>query len=702
MNNELFNEAMNGLDPSLIAEHLNKREEYKANGNTPARSFVLRRIAVAAAAAAVVAAGAAGAILSANRAPEPPEVSGSGQGNQNSAEYSFDGSEDSTKQHESVGVLEPGSQYCPGDDIIMDHASIEQETYKITENITCDLQFASPTKYEELAISADGFEVIGYTAVDENHAKITIKYKGEKTETVLNILLPDKESLNVYGLRVEDRIYVSTFMLDMCYMNYYMELVNAGEITLDELWQNMSEFTRRHGGVEEWGYGYDDSEPERVNNTISGTVRWKDDNYNFHPLGYVQVDLINADDNSVIASQYSNPDGSYAFITNVSPALGYSIKLYADNSNVAVKSTGSAVYVQSSATYSYSKHITINLDVNMSSYAGRAFQVFEAAETAARYADYMNGSDLGKISVVYPGTQSFSYYYTSNNTIYLSNVLTGNPKVYASWDVITHEYGHHVMYVLGIQNNPGGNHSITLNDIDENSNKSIGIRLSWGESWPTVFGEMAQQYYSSYLTNIAYVADSQYNSYNGVYTDYETPSVALGDACEENLICLLYDLYDSHNETGDYSYWGHTNFWNRSKNSSATTFSEFTQYCYNNNYANRFTFGELLETAHISAYNLTKSTSNTSPTFTWNVGGGNTTLSRNNSFYLVFYNNAGGEIRRYNVSTNGTPTTVSYNINSLEWSYIVSQSGTNIIVAVIAYQNGAPSTGGYYSAKHYF
>ena len=695
---DIFNEAMNGLDPALVAEHISKREELESNKTRPARTYRLRRAAIAAVAAAAIAAGAAGAVFIANRAPEPGESAVIRETDVSKTESNTDNYENTDTESKTQEDL------CFSNNKKLDNANVEKKVYEAGEVIVCRLQFAAPASFDELCVTKKGFEIIGYNTVSADELEITVKYTGKEKEPELCVLLPDNERLFIYGLHVEDRVYVSTYSLDTCYLDYYTELVDSGKMTVTELEKAMSEFEREHDGVEEWGYSesIEDNEALRANNTIAGTIRWRDSSYTYHPLGFVSISLVNADNDSVINSQYVDSDGSYGFITTVSPANGYYIQLKADNSNISVKPYGGTVYTYDSSTYSYARHITINVDIKMTNNRGKAFQVFVAANTPARYADYMNGVDVGKVNVVFPGPNTVSSYNKYTNTISLSNSLTGTPAVYESWDVIAHEYGHHVMSVLGIDNSPGGTHTINTNDIDALNNKSNGIRLSWSESWATVFGELAQQYYSTYLGTIPYVADGMYDSYNGVHIVYETPSCALGDACEDNLICILYDLYDSNNETGDLFAWGHYNFFNRSKNSSSISFSDFTQYIYNNAFVNIFSFGQLLQGANISAGNLTKSSSTTAPTFTWTPGGGNTSLSRNNMFYLVFYKSTGEEIRRFNITTTNMPTTVSYTVNTAEWSNILSQSGSNVIVAVIAYQTNAPTTGGYYSKKYYF
>ena len=166
---------------------------------------------------------------------------------------------------------------------------------------------------------------------------------------------------------------------------------------------------------------------------------------------------------------------------------------------------------------------TISCSINMSTETGQVFQISQAISTAARYATAMNGIPMSNVTVIYPySTNSDTCSYINEySTIYINK---NNCKTYRTWDTIMHEYGHHVQYEINIINSPGGSHSSSQNDEDVyyisgyTDAKDRGVRIAWGESWPTVFGIMAQQKYISNLSNIEYVGDSYYSSHDyGTY-----------------------------------------------------------------------------------------------------------------------------------------------------------------------------------------
>jgi len=62
-----------------------------------------------------------------------------------------------------------------------------------------------------------------------------------------------------------------------------------------------------------------------------------------------------------------------------------------------------------------------------------------------------------------------------------------------AYDVQYHEYGHYVMDSFNFENNPGGPHNIGDCIANVHSSKDQGVRLAWGEGWPTYWGTTVQR-----------------------------------------------------------------------------------------------------------------------------------------------------------------------------------------------------------------
>ena len=393
-----------------------------------------------------------------------------------------------------------------------------------------------------------------------------------------------------------------------------------------------------------------------------------------------------------------------------------------------------------------------NLDIDMSTNWGRAFQISQAVIFAAKYAAEMNGSALAPVDVVYPHNETSNiagcFYRDSNKTIYITGVVNTSyanmelPKSYASWDVIMHEYGHHVQHEKGgFSDDPNGTHFINENMADhymthelrntsyvDDTNggdgcnvpaignvKSAAERIAWAEAWPTVFGGMAQQYYAS--TNnlssipivgwtiednpfvVGWVGDAQYDSYNGAFINYNN-TYQLGDACESSIIGVLWALYDNVPKTmfSDNIAFGHTAFWNLTTNSGSKTFSQFTTYFYGLYPNLSGAFGEIVSYYKMAATkpvltNAGSVSKTIPPQFSWTKQGGSKQFP-NNSFTLNFYADNGNIIGSYSTTNN-----FINNISLSDWQNICELSEGNIIVAVAASQTDNPVTGPYVSAR---
>lgn len=109
--------------------------------------------------------------------------------------------------------------------------------------------------------------------------------------------------------------------------------------------------------------------------------------------------------------------------------------------------------------------------------------------------------------------------------------------------------------------------------------------------------------------------------------DLENAYKVTGEGNEENIMQVLYDLYDDGtNESFDKISIGHKNLWNLVKGSKAKTFSQFANYCYSSTLFTNDEFGKLLENYGMaSSYFYATSTTdpNTPPTFRWKSSNNN-------------------------------------------------------------------------------
>jgi hypothetical protein len=400
-----------------------------------------------------------------------------------------------------------------------------------------------------------------------------------------------------------------------------------------------------------------------------------------------------------LGTVYTDDDGHYSFtFFQKDASCNIYVKIYPGGENSIVKTGNGGDYVYPSGTslVAPGSSVTIGWEIDMTSDLGRAFQISQAINVATKYVKQMNGAYIAPVTVKYPHVESSSscFYRSSENTLYIlgTSPKSGCPESYASWDVLMHEYGHHVQAEFGITNSPGGSHSLEENLADKRESKDKGIRLAWGEAYASVFGGMAQAYYASTLQNIATVGDAAYISYNSASLNYETTTRRIGEACEASIIGVLWDLYDTAAESHDTVSFSHSSYWEMITNCDSESLSDFCNY-FNANYSlgKRLALGELLSYYKMSASDLSVSTVGATQTFAWTANGTSTSL-QNNRFDIVILDGNKNEILCIE-----DITATSYKLSTAEFNTVLNSAGTTYYVVVIAYQTSSPATGGYYS-----
>ena len=453
---------------------------------------------------------------------------------------------------------------------------------------------------------------------------------------------------------------------------------------------------------------------------IGGTLQWIDDWGHYHPLRRVMVEIYDRDivGNTYIGTTYTDNYGNYSFTFDSSDNIFESggrdifIRVYAGDSNAMVKdSSGYDYYCESNVYENVTPgsfvSISTNEPISMETATGQAFQISQAILTARDYAWNMMGNMPEDVVVLYPYEDECGYSDEDKIIVIADNADKDEEESetilqpYASWDVIMHEYGHHIQNQVGNSEILYNKHLADTNQTEYYDNKNLGIKLAWAEAWPTVFGLLAQNYYSVYLSNIETVCDTAYTSYNGVNYDIETTEICRGDACEESIIAVLWDLYDGTNVediTNDTISLSHTQFWAVTTGNQIKTFSDFISYFYSlypdyiDDIGYNLSFYEMATSKPSMPYTPYLS-EDTPPTFRWHEHGGSLRFL-NNNFILIFYDSLGNEILR-------TSTLLSniYELTQDEWSTILNNCGDSFTAAVSAMQTDDPITGEYISQK---
>lgn len=480
-----------------------------------------------------------------------------------------------------------------------------------------------------------------------------------------------------------------------------------------------------------------------------GTLQWKDDSGHEHPLRRVLVELYDSTalTDKLLGSAITDNDGyfkiSFHNDTSIFENGGYDlfIRVYAGDNNAYVVQGSNAnkkyydetsktehQNVKTGTTTDFSNNVGNTNDKNpysMNTSIGKAFQISQALLTARDFAKEMKGSQPEEVKVRYPINTDSCYYTRSNKTITISGIapVSGMPQSYASWDTIMHEYGHHISYEMNIIDSPGEWHAINSNMIDHylgndtsacgsecarhksggfsaSEAKIQGEKIAWSESWATVFGLIAQDYYKNNLGGIPTVCNGKYEAYN-LLAAYEIESCGnfLGEGCEGSIAAVLWDLFDSGDEESkDTISLGYQKWWNVTTGSQATTFSSFMKYFYSRYWKYIGEVGKNLEyyamapairvVNAVDEINANMSTMR----FLWEPQGGSG-IYINNNFQLLFYNEDFTD--KYTLSV-GNATL--QDIDSSIFNNIKELKGQVVHVAIRGYHSSNSIYDGYVSS----
>lgn len=510
---------------------------------------------------------------------------------------------------------------------------------------------------------------------------------------------------------------------------------------------------------------------------VTGTLHWLDSANVAHPLRRVMVELYDYDAISPtsLGVEYTNNEGQYSFeFENADDVLdlengGYDpyIVVYAgdnvnqvyNNGTLYCATVGKQQYMNvvtgSTTTINYT---TINPEDSNANdeqkNLARAFQISQAILTARDFAwimlendgdDSDNDEPVG-VSVEYPGDKNNSCYINSTNTIHIKKGQNTDLASYESWDVIMHEYGHHIQYELGIIDSLGGwhtginmtehynsnNHSITNGQCKGecakvesasvfSNSKEEGIKIAWSEGWATAFGMIAQMKYDEYLEGIRYTCDAIYQAYNYSdqyinqygYKNIETmdSNTYYSDANEYSIIAVLWDIYDSASsiESNDNLQFSAKKWWNVTTHQGCYTMSNFVQNFYDDYPEETGNLGNLLSNYKIAPTILTGAASeSTMISTTWegsiNIRWGEIDSTQRgvsgdemlNDIKLIFF----GEdyIDRYEIQMSANVS--SYVVTKSVFYNILSFKGEYVNICIAGRQTSSPTTGWYISGAY--
>ena len=605
---------------------------------------------------------------------------------------------------------------------------------KIITNIDCKIQ--------SIYSIGDGFLSNDAWIEDNNCILGSVICTAEKEEASFTIFvtLEDGSALetSIYAYIESDAIYLSGNSMFGARDLFWAEGLKSGTLTTLDYEDYLIQST--YGSILT-GYDIENEQAVTASTTsssirISGLLQWEDDWGNLHPLQYTKVTIVDEIRNALLGTVYTNYNGRYtlrvSFVGECNPCLVVSPE---GEGTVVQTGSGLEYFFRTEPCYGVTSSININSTIRMDCEVGQAFQVSQAILNASVYAQNVLGCNLESVTVKYPhNEQGNNCFYRSNErTIYICGSSHNNPLVingeilysYASWDVIQHEFFHHVQSQYEITDNPGGWHGVNGNiylhymshhtssgnfacvrdgeitcanpSVAEAKDKAI--KIAYAEAMATVLAGMSQNYLvhevSRLDSNIITVGDTVYTSYNRAVFDYEVSFDDDGETNEVTVASILWDIFDEENDAQDTVSLGDQEFWEVVIYNNNVTFSEFIASFYLLYPEYKEVIGDNLsyfgfavaphQEPYLTLYQL--------PNFAWRPNGSNSDSYQNNSFQLIFYDSL--KYDKLTINVVGS----SYTLTMEEWNTVLGFYGDCFYWSVAAFQDDGYGciTGPYHS-----
>ena len=310
--------------------------------------------------------------------------------------------------------------------------------------------------------------------------------------------------------------------------------------------------------------------------TVQGHVDWTDENGNTHPVFgaavHIRDDDLGPDEDIVAVATDTN--GNYSVQVDNDDGFGAGdrdiyVEVHAANSLINTTDSSDTYEMVGPVHDETPTGTTITENFTAAnSGGGEAFSVFQAATWIAVYARDKNGGPLPQVEVIWPNGGTGSFYDGDVNIEQADRW---------DWDTVMHEYGHYIADQLDTEDNPGGPHNLgDCISVTGSHDKSEGVRLAWGEGWPTYNGTVAQQILGLASLNVPRVGDTTYQDLEDgsvVYDLEGEDSVGIGEDNEVAVQRLLFDLFDSANDNRDSISRSDQSIWNTLDAADPTTLS---------------------------------------------------------------------------------------------------------------------------------
>ena len=436
--------------------------------------------------------------------------------------------------------------------------------------------------------------------------------------------------------------------------------------------------------------------------SVLGLAQWTDSENGKHGIPGADVEIYDRDSGGVsnlIGTTATDNAGGYAFSGSYDDGSNGTadvfVRVLARSRVADVKPVGALAktyFLETSVIENIAAKSSAELNVTAGNVSDNdtAFSVFHAVQLISAYTGTLTGKIPLTIDVRYDSTVVGS----KCNATAKQFVIRGTAKF--EWDEIQHEYGHYIQALGGFQENPGLNHYIGDNLTVSTGKKDLGVRLAWGEGWPTYFAISGQQMMGAAALKIPEVGDTIYQAWD-VYKPENRNIVSnleidagLGEDNEISVMATLWDLFDSHADGSDALQMTDISLYNLFRGAKVTTVGQAWEALASKvDKAGKAELGAVFAQNHIApnwaASNpADNSTMTVAPmTFSWDKNGGGTPNPLND-FRIRFYSSDFSRV----IFQQDLGDVASYTPESADWATI--KGGDSVVKYVIEGRDKRP------------
>jgi hypothetical protein len=438
---------------------------------------------------------------------------------------------------------------------------------------------------------------------------------------------------------------------------------------------------------------------------IEGQVMWTDSAGHTHPVAVAPVGILDAANPSspIIGESMTDKQGRYSIrIPDAFAASAIQVLVQAAGEDFVILTTeGQVQFIASDVVWCRrGNKVTVDLIATNVDSNNTAFSVHAALSLGTSYVRRRLGHPLEPIYVFFP---SFGTFYDPGTP--LISLLDLDRF---DWDVSLHEYSHHVLKSLGLDESPGGAHGLGINN-SEFLGKHDGIALAFNEGLATYLSITMQIAEGGERLDIPFVRDTFYTDTEdfglfvdletdllGIFDVFETLRPGVGEDDELSVQRVVWDFCDRHDDAPDTGIaLGDEGVWDALVRAKPVTLSAAVDAllaalpppqvaragCI---------LGEQAVAPTAIAPAPDGIATATPPTFEWLPNGGGPTF-HHNAFVVQLF----GDGRPAPLLTSPVLSTPTFTPSAADWSAVLRRAGRSIRWVVTGMQTDAPPTGPY-------